>query len=185
MRRPTDSGGWLDTTPFNVTAVRLVCAPRSATPKASARRQRVRIYAWLAVVVTGSFANAASDRGRGWYIALINVFCGYFRDRAYCILRELIGTAYVHRHRLCGVFAIGWDVGTDAGDSSCGSRRVGGTGRHRTHRVSSRLTAGRRRSGDCPGFMVRPLLGFSRPWAMSVSFVPHDRPRLRVAVATV
>lgn len=187
MRRPTDSSGWLDTTP-RLCHGRAHSGPRShAALRRKRRAAAARTYHHRLARCRGNRelrANATSDRGRG----LVHrpdqrLHRGYFRDRAPATsLRGIGGTAYVHRHRLCGDLRHRLGCGHRRGCPVLllGSRRVGGVaGRHRTHRVSGGPSGGRRRSGDCPG-----VPGPARYWASAAlghvgKFRPHDRLRLR------
>lgn len=159
-------------------------APTQHYAESVARRQRVlTITAWLAVVVTGSFALMQLATGAGgWYIALINVFTAVtfaivpllHRFGGLVAPLTFIGTAYV------AIFAIGWDVGTDAGAqffflvaAALVVLLVG------IQHTALAVGGGRRRSGDCPG-----VPGPARYWASAAlghvgKFRPHDRLRLR------
>lgn len=187
MRRPTDSSGWLDTTP-RLCHGRAHSGPRShAALRRKRRAAAARAYHHRLARCRGNRelrANATSDRGRG----LVHrpdqrLHRGYFRDRAPATsLRGLvapltfIGTAYV------AIFAIGWDVGTDAGAQFfflvAAALVVLLVGIEHTA-LAVGPSGGRRRSGDCPG-----VPGPARYWASAAlghvgKFRPHDRLRLR------
>ncbi len=86
--------------------------PRPQRPAGVARRRRGTITAWLAVVVTGSFALIQLATGPG-LVSPDQRLHHQLLSRSLPLLHrfEVGGAAYVHRHRLCGVFAVGWDVG--------------------------------------------------------------------------
>lgn len=179
--------------PDCVTAVRTQArAPTQHYAESVARRQRVlTITAWLAVVVTGSFALMQLATGAGgWYIALINVFTAVtfaivpllHRFGGLVAPLTFIGTAYV------AIFAIGWDVGTDAGAQFfffvAAALVVLLVGIEHTA-LAVGLAAVAAGLVIALEFLVPPDTGLQPPWAMSVSFVLTTVSACGVAVATV
>lgn len=193
MRRPTDSSGWLDTTP-RLCHGRAHSGPRShAALRRKRRAAAARAYHHRLARCRGNRelrANATSDRGRGWYIALINVFTAVtfaivpllHRFGGLVAPLTFIGTAYV------AIFAIGWDVGTDAGAQFfflvAAALVVLLVGIEHTA-LAVGLAAVAAGLVIALEFLVPPDTGLQPPWAMSVSFVLTTVSACGVAVATV